>query len=185
MSIQTEMIGNRLKAIRAQKNLTLEEVAKLTDVSKPMLGQIERGQSAPTITTLSKISTGLKVPLSTFLRAEAPEYVLAEVEFDTLLEEENGLMRASNLFPYDPLRNVEIFYLELDAGCKHGSDKHMEGTEEYLMVAHGKVDITIGTKKLTLHKQQAVRFHADLPHEYNNPYGESCGMYNLIFYPAH
>ncbi len=185
MSIQTEMIGNRLKSIRAQKNLTLEEVAKLTDVSKPMLGQIERGQSAPTITTLSKIATGLKVPLSTFLREEAPEYVLAEVEFDTLLQEENGMMRASNLFPYDPVRNVEIFYLELDAGCTHGSDKHMEGTEEYIMIAHGKVDVTIGQKKLTLHKQQAVRFHADLPHEYNNPYGESCAMYNLIFYPAH
>ncbi len=185
MSIQTEMIGNRLKAIRAQKNLTLEEVAKLTDVSKPMLGQIERGQSAPTITTLSKISTGLKVPLSSFLREEAPEYVVANVEFDTLLEEENGMMRASSLFPYDPVRNVEIFYLELDPGCKHASDKHMEGTEEFLMIAHGKLDVTIGAKKLTLHKQQSVRFHADLPHAYDNPYGESCGMYNLIFYPAH
>ena len=185
MSIQTEMIGNRLKAIRAQKNLTLDEVAKLTDVSKPMLGQIERGQSAPTITTLSKISTGLKVPLSSFLREEAPEYVVANVEFDTLLQEENGMMRASSMFPYDPLRNVEIFYLELDPGCNHGSDKHMEGTEEYILIVHGKLDMTIGEKKLTLHKQQAVRFHADLPHAYNNPYGESCAMYNIIFYPAH
>ncbi|HPJ01606.1 MAG TPA: XRE family transcriptional regulator [Candidatus Limiplasma sp.] len=185
MSIQTEMIGNRLKAIRAQKNLTLDEVAKLTDVSKPMLGQIERGQSAPTITTLSKISTGLKVPLSSFLREEAPEYVVANVEFDTLLQEENGMMRASSMFPYDPLRNVEIFYLELDPGCNHGSDKHMEGTEEYILIVHGKLDMTIGGKKLTLHKQQAVRFHADLPHAYNNPYGESCAMYNIIFYPAH
>jgi transcriptional regulator with XRE-family HTH domain len=184
MSIQTEMIGNRLKAIRAQKNLTLEDVAKLTDVSKAMLGQIERGQSAPTITTLSKISTGLKIPLSSFLREEAPEYTVADVEFENLIEEENGMMRACSMFPYDPVRNVEIFYLELDAGCKHGSDKHMEGTEEYLLVIHGKLDMTIGGKTLTLHKQQAVRFRADLPHAYHNPYGESCGMYNLIFYPA-
>ena len=185
MSIQTEMIGNRLKAIRAQKNLTLDDVAKLTDVSKAMLGQIERGQSTPTITTLSKISTGLKIPLTSLLKEEAPEYTVASVDFDNLLEEENGAMRVCSMFPYDPIRNVEVYYLELDAGCKHGSDKHMEGTEEFIMVLHGKLDMTIGTKKLTLHKQQAVRFRADLPHAYHNPYGESCGMYNLIFYPVH
>jgi len=184
MSIQTEMIGNRLKAIRAQKNLTLEEVARLTGVSKPMLGQIERGQSTPTITTLSKISTGLKVPLTSLLKEEAPEYTVAGVEFDKLIEEENGKMRVCSMFPYDPIRNVELFYVELDAGCRHSSDKHMEGTEEYLLVLRGKLDMTIGAKTLTLRKQQAVRFRADLPHAYHNPYGESCGMYNLIFYPA-
>jgi len=184
MSIQAETVGNRLKTIRAQKNLTLDEVAKLTDVSKPMLGQIERGQSTPTITTLAKIATGLKVPMSTFLREEEPEYTVADVRPQMLIEEESGLMRAGTMFPYDPVRNVEIFYLELDSGCKHASDKHLEGTEEYLLLLRGKLDLTVGGKTVTLHKQQAVRFRADLPHAYHNPYGESCTLYNLIFYPA-
>lgn len=59
-------IGERLKEIRNTKHLTLDEVAELTGVSKPMLGQIERGQSSPTINVLWKISTGLKIPLSFF-----------------------------------------------------------------------------------------------------------------------
>lgn len=66
-----EKIGSRLKAIRKTRNLSLDEMARMTGVSKPMLGQIERGRSIPTITTLWKIATGLKVPLSAFLE-EAP-----------------------------------------------------------------------------------------------------------------
>ncbi len=42
-------IGERLKSIRVNRNLSLDETSKLTGVSKPMLGQIERGQSVPTV----------------------------------------------------------------------------------------------------------------------------------------
>ncbi len=63
-------IGERLKEIRNTRQLTLDDVAKLTGVSKPMLGQIERGQSSPTINILWKISTGLKIPLSFFCKQE-------------------------------------------------------------------------------------------------------------------
>ena len=184
MSIQTETIGNHLKAVRAQKNLTLDDVSELTGVSKPMLGQIERGQSTPTITTLCKIATGLKVPLSSFLKEEENEYVISNLEIDKLIEAENGLMRAYAMFPYDPIRNVEIFYLEFDPGCKHTSDKHLEGMEEYVFVLRGKLDLTIGEKTITLQKKQAVRFRGDLRHAYHNPYGESCTVYNMIFYPG-
>lgn len=61
-------IGKHLKNIRQNRELSLDEAAEMTGVSKPMLGQIERGQSSPTITTLWKIATGLKVPLSSFCR---------------------------------------------------------------------------------------------------------------------
>lgn len=48
-------IGERLKEIRNTRQLTLDDVSELTGVSKPMLGQIERGQSSPTINILWKI----------------------------------------------------------------------------------------------------------------------------------
>ena len=73
-------IGERLKEIRNIRQMTLDDVAKLTGVSKPMLGQIERGQSSPTINTLWKISTGLKIPLSFFCKQQEAEFQVAEVE---------------------------------------------------------------------------------------------------------
>ena len=60
-------IGEKLKSIRMTRTLSLDDAAALAGVSKPKLGQIERGQSVPTVTTLWKIATGLKTPLSTFL----------------------------------------------------------------------------------------------------------------------
>ena len=54
-------IGERLKEIRNTRQLTLDDVAELTGISNPMLGQIERGQSSPIINILWKISTGLKI----------------------------------------------------------------------------------------------------------------------------
>lgn len=74
MSEPTTLIGERLREIRTDLNLSLDDAAKATGVSKPMLGQIERGQSVPTITTLWKIATGLKTPLSAFLQERKTKY---------------------------------------------------------------------------------------------------------------
>ncbi len=67
-------IGEKLKSLRTTRALSLDDVSTLTGVSKPMLGQIERGQSIPTVTTLWKIATGLKTPLSFFLEEPQAEY---------------------------------------------------------------------------------------------------------------
>ena len=73
--MQSLTVGRELKSIRQSRGLTLDELAEMTGVSKPMLGQIERGQSSPTINTLWKIATGLKAPLSSLLRERGGEFV--------------------------------------------------------------------------------------------------------------
>ena len=69
-------IGEKLKSLRTTRTLSLDDVSVLTGVSKPMLGQIERGQSIPTVTILWKIATGLKTPLSAFLEEPQTEYTV-------------------------------------------------------------------------------------------------------------
>lgn len=177
-------IGERLKEIRNTRHLTLDEVAELTGVSKPMLGQIERGQSSPTINTLWKISTGLKIPLSFFCRQRETEYMVAELTDQELITEENGSMRAYPLFPFDPVRNVEVFYIEFDAGVHHDSVPHVEGVEEYIFLVQGTLKMIIGGKEVVLQEKQSIRFLADVSHAYHNVSDEMCTVYNVIFYPA-
>lgn len=177
-------IGNRLKEIRNTRGLTLDAVSDMTGVSKPMLGQIERGQSFPTINTLWKISTGLKIPLSFFCKQKEMEYTVAGLTDQELITEENGSMRAYPLFPFDPVRNVEVFYIEFDAGVQHDSVPHVEGVEEYIFLVQGALKMIIGGKEVVLQVKQSIRFLADVPHVYHNVSDEMCTVYNVIFYPA-
>ncbi|MBD8836841.1 MULTISPECIES: helix-turn-helix domain-containing protein [Paenibacillus] len=176
-------IGERLKEIRATRNLTLEDVSKLTDVSKPMLGQIERGQSSPTITTLWKIAVGLKVPLSLLLEELEDECSVVDTRSKDAIIENDGKMRAFPVFPFDPTRNVEIFYIEFDPGCHHPSERHLDGVEEYVFVVQGMLEMVVNKKKIVLKENQALRFRANVFHSYNNLYQEPCIIYNMIFYP--
>ena len=176
-------IGERLKEIRNTRHLTLDEAAELTGVSKPMLGQIERGQSSPTINVLWKISTGLKIPLSFFCRQLETEYTVAGLSEKEMITEEDGGMRAYPLFPFDPARNLEVFYIEFDAGVTHGSLPHVAGVEEYILPVQWTLKMVIGKKEVFLQKRQSIRFGADVPHAYYNVSDEVCTVYNVIFYP--
>jgi len=185
MTAPISAIGERLKEIRSERNLSLDEASRLTGVSKPMLGQIERGQSVPTVKTLWKIATGLKTPLSMFLEEPQPEYHVVDIEEEAIISEDDSRMRAYPLFPYDPIRNAEIFFIEFDEGCCHASDQHMDGVEEYVLVLSGKLQLDLSGQEVTVGQKQAIRFRADIPHIYKNPFPETCTIYNIIFYPRH
>lgn len=178
-------IGEKLKSIRNTRALSLDDVAALTVVSKPMLGQIERGQSIPTVTTLWKIATGLKTPLSFFLEGQQAEYTIASPDQANVILGDGGKMRAYPLFTYDPVRSVETFYIEFDPGCRHSSDKHNDGVEEHIFVLRGTLRLILGDKTVDVSERQAVRFRADMPHAYQNLSESACAVYNTIFYPSH
>lgn len=183
MENNTLKIGERLKEIRNTRQLTLDEAARLTGVSKPMLGQIERGQSSPTINVLWKIATGLKIPLSFFCKEPETEYTVAGLDEKEVITEEDGGMRAYPLFPFDPARNLEVFYIEFDSGVRHDSLPHVVGVEEYILLVQGTLKMVIGGKEVFLQERQSIRFKADVSHEYHNSSEEVCTVYNVIFYP--
>ena len=88
-------IGKNLNNVRKRRRLSLDKVAELTGVSKAMLGQIERGESTPTVNVLWKIATGLKVSFSSLLanREEDKETLLIHHSEVTPIVEENGQMQ--------------------------------------------------------------------------------------------
>ncbi len=97
--------------------------------------------------------------------------------------EGNGGMRAYPLFPFDPVRNVEVFYIEFDAGVQHGSLPHVAGVEEYVFLVQGTLKIVIGRKEVLLQEKQSIRFGADISHENHNISDKACAAYNVIFCP--
>ncbi len=78
----SETIGLNLKRIRQERNLTLEDLATLTHVSRSMLSEIERCSKSPTISVLEKICEGINVPLVRLTHTKTPQ--VAVVTNDTV-----------------------------------------------------------------------------------------------------
>ncbi|MFZ5634604.1 MAG: helix-turn-helix domain-containing protein [Bacillota bacterium] len=175
-------IGKNLHRIRKEKGLSLDRVAGITGVSKAMLGQIERGESNPTVTTLWKIATGLRVSFTSFMEDETPAVSIISHEQIKPLLEDAGKYKVYPLFPFGRAKGFELFTVELEPGCRHESEAHNAGVEEYITVCRGRLDLVLGEETYTIHRGDAIRFPADRPHAYRNGAKSPTRIHMLIHY---
>lgn len=176
------IIGKNLNKIRKQKKLSLDKVAELTGVSKGMLAQIEKGSSNPSVSTLWKIATGLNVSFSYFMEEDDMEIVyICHNDIKPIVESDEK-MRVFPLFPHDNTRKFEVFTIELEAGCNHQSLPHNEGTEEYIIVTKGQMEVEIGTSIYKLSHGDAIRYFANKSHCYRNKTDEIVSFQHIIYY---
>ena len=176
-------IGTVLKRVRTERGLTLEGTSELTGVSKAMLGQIERGESNPTISTLWKISTGLKLSFSELLEPKGEEH-LGVVNFedqDPVLESE-GKMMLYNVFPFNPVSGFEYFYIKLLPSAFHKSSPHSRSSREYIVVTKGRLIVQVDDESYQIKAPAAFSFKADREHSYSNPFVEPVEFQNIIKY---
>jgi len=179
----TPVVGGNLRRLRGQRGLSLERLAQVSGVSRAMLGQIELGQSAPTINVLWKISSALGVPFSALIsaRTQGSIHVLRGVEAK-LLTSHDGSFTSRALFPFDEPRRVEFYELRLAPGGVEKADAHNPGTTENLVVAKGSVEIEVDGRKETLSAGDAMVFEADVPHVYRSRADAESVLYLVMTY---
>ncbi|WP_153731412.1 helix-turn-helix domain-containing protein [Sporosarcina obsidiansis] len=178
------IIAKNLKAIRESKRLSLEKVAELTGVSKTMVGQIERGESSPTITTIWKIANGLKVSFTTLIQNPQLDATVIRRNEVQELTEDNGKYRVYPTFLFDPDKRFQGYSVEIDQGGYLRANPHREGTEEFITIFEGELTIRVQDDEFTLRNGDSFRFKADLPHTYHNT-GETITRLSMIlYYPA-
>ena len=163
--------------------MTLDAVSKLSGVSKSMLGQIERGDVNPTISTVWKISNGLKVSFSELLHRSEEECEVINIASIQPLFEDDGHYRNYTIFPFDSERRFEILYIELDIGGHLEAEPHPEGTQEFISVFSGELVVHVKDKIFTAKNNDSIRFRADCVHQYQNISKEVCRLSMVIYYP--
>jgi transcriptional regulator with XRE-family HTH domain len=179
----TPVVGANLRRLRNQRGLSLERLSHLSGVSRAMLGQIELGQSAPTINVLWKISSALAVPFSALITARgSPGPHVLRAEQAKLLRSHDGSFSSRALFPFDEPRRVEFYELRLAPGGLERADAHNPGTTENLVVARGEVEIEVAGRKESLVAGDAIVFEADVPHVYRNRFDGESVMYLVMTY---
>jgi transcriptional regulator with XRE-family HTH domain len=179
----TAIVGKNLKRLRSERQLSLEKLAQLSQVSRAMLGQIELGQSAPTINVLWKIAHALDVAFSALIAANASSgpQVLREKEAKRLLSAD-GAFQSRALFPFDQPRRVEFYELKLLPHGEERAEAHPPGTSENLVVAKGKLEMQVGAEVHVLNAGDAIVFEADIAHCYRNPLASDTLLYLVMTY---
>ncbi|MBD0378914.1 helix-turn-helix domain-containing protein [Paenibacillus sedimenti] len=179
-----KMVGRKILNIRKTRGLSLDQVADLTGVSKAMLGQIERGDSNPTISVLWKIVSGLQISFTSLIEDDEPKITVVRAAELSPFEEEDGQYRAYPLFPFHPQKNFEVYTVEMESGCTHASDPHNNGVEEYILMVAGTIELTIAQESYILNVGDAIHFSADRPHTYTNLSDTKAVCKTLIYYPS-
>lgn len=177
------VIAENLRRIREDRKLSLDKVAEITGVSKSMLGQIERGESNPTIATLWKIANGLRTSFTALVNSPQVDTELIRQTDIKPLSGDNGRYRVYPLFPYGDGRRFEMYALEIEPGGRFASDPHSEQTQEFITVFDGELTMTIDSREYKVPPGMSIRFRADQPHVYHNASAVLTRLSLVIHYP--
>ena len=166
-------VGPRIKALREAEGLSLRDLATRTGVSAPMLSQVERGETSPTLATAGRIASGLELSLSQLLRLDEGPSVSVVRRQDAKPRSARRGHTAEVLTPAVPGQRAELSRHTLQPGAATGSPAdpplHEPGAREIAHVEHGTVALCIDGARHELHAGDTVTFDADLPHHFENP----------------
>lgn len=180
-----DRLGERIRFLRSERSMTLQDVANRSGVSVAMLSHIERGRSTPSIKVLDRVRQALGVSFSEFFGEPS---LAAEPEANLVSRADNRpflKFDAMNLSKelLSPVRGTEIemMLLHLGKGGHSGDEPWRRVGVKCGMVIDGKFELTIGTSVHTLSKGDAFQFDSSFPHSFRNLHeGESTIMW-VIF----
>ena len=166
-------IGPRIRALREAGNLSLRDLAQRTGVSAPMLSQVERGETSPTLAIAARIASGLDLSLSQLLRLEEGGAVSVVRATDSKPAATRGGHRSEVLTPPLPGQRAELSRHTLSEGGTTGGLEdpplHEPGAREIAHVEQGRITLVIDGERHDLQAGDTVTFDADLNHHFENP----------------
>jgi transcriptional regulator with XRE-family HTH domain len=153
-------------------SLSLRDLALRSGVSAPMLSQVERGETSPTLTVAAKIANGLELTLSQLLRLDEGEHVVVIRRAERRSRKRKG-HSVEELTPPLPGQRADVSQHKLGAGAATGGEDdpplHEPGARETAVVLGGTPVLVIDGERHALGEGDTVTFDADLPHHFENP----------------
>ncbi|HWL52120.1 MAG TPA: XRE family transcriptional regulator [Chthoniobacteraceae bacterium] len=178
-------LGQIIRHERSRQNMTLDDLARLSGVSKGMLSQIEQNKTNPTVTVLLRIAAGLRVEPTRLLPTtpHAPRVwrtIRANDEGYRFPANEGCLIRT--LSPLDLEKRIELYELTFQPKGSLISEPHYQGTEEILTVVSGRLTVRSGDQENELRKGDSQHYAADVAHRIVNTGSGSASCILLVWY---
>jgi len=173
-------IGRRLRALRQQRQLSLEALAERSGVRVSMLSTVERGQKVPSILVMGQIATALGTSIGRLVGEEAvPRAIVIRAADQRVLKDPAGIERRG-LSPVLPGIEFELIRMTLPPGIDAGTfPPHRAGSREYLAVETGTLTLTLDGTEYRLDAGDSIYHDGDCEHGYRND-GEMPCIYYLL-----
>lgn len=155
MSAIAQLIGDRVRAARHDRGLSLAQLAEAAGVGKGSLSEIENGARNPTIGTLYALAGALEVPLATLL-AEQVGTEIGATGFVALLLD----------VTHNESGTVEVYRLSYEPGARRDSPSHGPGVIEHLLVTAGRMLAGPEGGEVPVGPGESATWPADRAHSY-------------------
>jgi transcriptional regulator with XRE-family HTH domain len=177
-------VGTRVRALREAMGLSLRDLAERSGVSAPMLSQVERGETSPTLAVAGKIASGLELSLSQLLRLDEG----GSVSVVRAGERRRGGGASGHAYeivtPGLPGQRAEVSVHVLKPGATTGGPDdppmHEPGARETAVVTGGQLRLICDGATYDLNEGDSVTFDADLPHHFANHSEEEAVLLAIV-----
>jgi transcriptional regulator with XRE-family HTH domain len=164
-------VGDRVRTLREAADLSLRDLAEQSGVSAPMLSQVERGETSPTLAVAARIAAGLELSLSQLLRLDEDGHVVVVRRGEGRKRRRKG-HRVEELTPPLPGQRADVSRHVLEPGASTGGPGdppiHEPGSRETAVALEGAATLVVDGASYELRAGDSVTFDADLAHHFEN-----------------
>ena len=166
-------IGDKIKQLRIQTNLTQEELANRAELSKGFISQVERDLNSPSVSTLVDILECLGTNLKDFFNEDVVEKVVFG-EDDFFVQENEELGHIINwIIPNAQKNQMEPILIVLDRAGRSNVHNAHDG-EVFGYVLGGEISLCIGSRSLKAKKGESFYYKANASHYVQNLSKKEC-----------
>lgn len=160
-------IGKKIRSLRQQQKLSIEQLSELTELSTGAISQIERDLVGLSVESLWRIAKALEVPIGYFFDEAASGVVIRKDERRRIALPQSNLVY--ELLSPDMNRRIEFLLVRLDPGdtADHGQISHPG--EECGLVLKGELIVRWGDQTFRLQEGDSIYFASSIPHRFKNP----------------
>jgi XRE family transcriptional regulator, regulator of sulfur utilization len=170
-------LAQNIRQLRQSRNLTQEQLARLSDVPRPTWSNLESGTANPTVAVLAKVAAALQVPVEELISPPKAQARLYRAE--SIPRKQRGGILIRQLLP-DHLHGLELDRMELLPGSQMTGIPHRLGTREYLACESGRVELMVAGEKYELSPGDVVVFRGDQKHSYANRGVKAAVAYSAV-----
>ncbi len=164
-------VGEKVKEIREDKELTIEDMASLTGLSSSDISQIENQMVSPSLGTLIQLAKALDVSMSYFFTEQTAEpFCLVRAEERLVVSRFASNEGKSYGYSYESLGyckkdgKMEPFFVTLNPPDIPEVDPNCHVGEEFIFVLEGEVEVRLGDHTDVLHPGDSIYYEANIPH---------------------